>query len=66
MSSCPNGIADAEALRAALELEDGEEIAIVLSFGLPERVRDVGARTAEEWSSRANRRPLEDVVRRLE
>jgi nitroreductase len=66
VSSCPNGIADAEALRAALALEEGEEVAIVLSFGLPERMRDVGARSAEEWSARANRKPLEELVRRLD
>ena len=38
---------------------------IVLTFGLPERPRDPESRTAEEWSARANRRPLDDVVRRL-
>jgi nitroreductase len=66
VSSCPNGIADADALRAALDLEDGEDVAIVLSFGLPERARDVGARSAEEWSARANRKPLDELVRRLD
>ena len=65
VSSCPNGIADAERVRSALQLGDDEEVAIVLSFGLPQRVRDVTARSAEEWSSRANRRPLGEVVRRL-
>lgn len=65
VSSCPNGIADAERVRSALELGDEEEIAIVLSFGVPERQRDVSARSAEEWSSRANRKPLSEVVRRL-
>jgi nitroreductase len=65
IASCPNGIADADALRTALELGDGEEVAIVLSFGHPERVRDVGARSAEEWSARANRKPLDELVRRL-
>ena len=66
VSSCPNGIADAERVRAALELGDDEEISIVLSFGLPQRPRDVSARSAEEWSARANRKPLADVVRRLD
>jgi nitroreductase len=65
VSSCPNGIADTERVRSALALPDDEEVAIVLSFGLPERLRDVAARSAEEWSSRANRKPLPDVVRRL-
>lgn len=65
LASCPNGIADAGRLRAALELADDEELAIVLSFGVPQRLRDVGARSAEEWSARANRKPLDEVVRRL-
>ena len=46
-------------VHAALELADDEEVAIVLSFGLPEKPRDVAARSAAEWSARANRKPLE-------
>jgi nitroreductase len=65
VSSCPNGIADAERVRSALALGEDEDVAIVLSFGLPERPRDVAARSAGEWSARANRKPLSDVVRRL-
>ena len=66
VSSCPNGIADGERLHAALDLAENEEVAIVLSFGSPERVRDIEARSAEEWSARANRKPLDEVVRRLD
>jgi nitroreductase len=66
VSSCPNGLGDAEGLHAALELADDEEVAIVLSFGLPEKPRDVAARSAEEWSARANRKPLAELVRRLD
>ena len=65
VASCPNGVADKDALHAALELADDETPAIVLTFGLPERLREPGSRPAEEWSARANRRPLDDVVRRL-
>ena len=65
VSSCPNGIADADRVRSALDLADGEEVAIVLSFGTPQRARDVDARSAEEWSARANRKPLDELVRRL-
>lgn len=65
IASCPNGVADQEGARAALDARDGEEVAIVLSFGLPERPRDPSLRSAEEWSARANRRPLAEVVRRL-
>jgi nitroreductase len=65
VASCPNGFADKDAARVALDLPEEETLAIVLTFGLPERVRDPESRTAAEWSARANRRPLEDVVRRL-
>jgi nitroreductase len=65
IASCPNGLADREAVSAALGLAEDETPAIVLTFGVPERQRDPGSRTADEWSARANRRPLDDVVRRL-
>jgi nitroreductase len=65
ISSCPNGLADRDAVRAALELGEDESPAIVLTFGVPQRRRDPESRTAADWSARANRRPLEDVVRRL-
>jgi len=65
ISSCPNGLADADAAHAALGLADDETLVIVLTFGVPARLRDPGSHTAEEWSSRANRRPLGDVVRRV-
>jgi nitroreductase len=64
VGSCPNGIADEPAARAALGLEDEERIAIVLSFGYPAKPRDPESRSAEEWSARARRRPLEETVRR--
>jgi nitroreductase len=62
----PNGIEDEEGLRAALHVAEEERPVIVLSFGYPARPRDPDSRSAEEWSSRANRRPLQDSVRRLE
>jgi nitroreductase len=66
VSSCPNGLADREAARAVLGLAEGETPAIVLTFGVPQRRRDPESRTAADWSARANRRPLDDVVRRLD
>lgn len=65
IASCPNGLADREAAHAALGLAEDESPVIVLTFGLPRRVREPGSRSAGEWSARANRRPLGDVVRRL-
>lgn len=65
VASCPNGLADRDAVRTALDLDADEAPAIVLTFGTPERQRDPGSRTADDWSARANRRPLDEVVRRL-
>src|SRR4051812_4683745 len=65
LASCPNGIKDADAARRALDAADDETPAIVLSFGFPERPRDASGHTASEWSARANRKPLEEVVRWL-
>ena len=59
--SCPNGIRDAEAAERIV----GAKPTIVVSFGYPVRPRDPESRSAEEWSRRANRYPLEDVVRRV-
>ena len=66
VASCPNGLADADAARTALGLGADEEVAIVLSFGYPARPRDPESRSAEEWSARAKRKPLDEVVRRIE
>lgn len=65
LASCPNGIADRDAARAALELGEDETPVIVLTFGRPERARDPESRSVREWSERANRKPLDDLVRRL-
>ena len=61
VASSPTGVADAE---AAAEIF-GEEVAIVLTFGYPARPREPGSRRAEDWSARANRRPLDELVRRF-
>lgn len=60
--SCPNGIRDPD---AAAEVCGGDVRAIV-SFGLPARPRDPQSRTAEEWSERANRKPLSGLVREVD
>jgi len=64
IASCPNGIADPEALRRALGLQEPERPVVALAFGRPPVARDAGRRSAEEWSSRARRIPLEQLVRR--
>jgi nitroreductase len=62
IGSCPNGIADAERLGAAVGHGDDETVATVLTFGHPARPRDPEARSAQEWIARADRRPLDEVV----
>jgi len=64
VAGSPNGISDADRITALLELEEGEQPMIVLSFGYPARPRDPERRSPEEWSARANRLPLDDLVRR--
>jgi hypothetical protein len=61
IASCPNGVADAAAAARLI----GGEPAIVLSFGYPAKPRDPDSRSAEEWSRRANRKPLDEVSRRV-
>ncbi|MDQ3893698.1 MAG: nitroreductase family protein, partial [Actinomycetota bacterium] len=63
--SCPNGVSDQERARELLDLGEDERPVIVLSFGYPARAREPERRSPEEWSARANRRPLAELVRRL-
>jgi nitroreductase len=60
VGSVPNGIRDAEGAERVV----GAPVGIVLTFGYPAKPRDPGARSAEEWSARANRKPFDEVVRR--
>ncbi len=62
VASCPNGIRDAD---AAAEICGGE-VRAILSFGYPVRPRDPASRSAEEWSARANRKPLDELVREVD
>jgi nitroreductase len=61
----PNGMPDADRTAEVLELPEGERPVIVLTFGYPARPRDPEPRTADEWSARAKRLPLDDLVERL-
>ena len=65
LASCPNGISDVALARGALAAAEDETPVIVLSFGLPERPRDPERHTVSEWSARANRKPIDEVVRWL-
>ena len=64
VGSCPNGIADLERARETLGLGEDDELAIVLTFGYPARETDASRHSPEEWSGRANRKPLDELVER--
>ena len=49
--------------RSARSASSARRSAIVLTFGYPAKPRDPNARTAEEWSARAKRKPFDEVVR---
>lgn len=60
VGSCPNGVADADAAARIC----GGDVKAILSFGYPEKPRDPQSRSAEEWSAKAKRKPLDELVRR--
>ena len=65
VASSPNGMPDAARTAEVLGLEPDEEPAIVLSFGYPAAPRrSPEERSPDEWAAAANRRPLEELVRR--
>ena len=43
----------------------GGEVKTILSFGYPAKPRDPSRAAPEEWSARANRKPLDELVRRV-
>jgi nitroreductase len=61
VASCPNGVRDPD---AAAEICGGE-VRAILSFGYSARPRDPASRSAGEWSARANRKPLSELVREV-
>jgi nitroreductase len=61
VTSCPNGLRDKD---TAAEICSAE-VKLVLTFGYPARPRNPESRAAEEWSGRARRKPLDQLVRRV-
>ena len=59
VGSCPNGVRDPD---AAADICGGE-VKTVITFGYPAKPRR--ERSAEEWSDRANRKPLDELVREV-
>jgi nitroreductase len=63
IGSCPNGIADAGRLRAALGHGEDESVATVLTFGYPAKPRrDPQSLSPDEWVARADRLAFEEIV----
>jgi nitroreductase len=62
VGSCPNGIADSDALARLLGLEEPERVASIVSFGYPAREADPARRTAEQWVAAADRKPFDEIV----
>src|SRR5919197_2964129 len=64
VTSCPNGMPDADRTGEVLGLGDEEHVINILSFGYPARPRAADDRPAEEWLSRAKRKSFDEVVER--
>jgi nitroreductase len=62
IGSCPNGVADPDALAAVLGTGDDEQVVTVLGFGYPALPVDPESRTPQEWLARADRLPFDEVV----
>jgi nitroreductase len=65
IGSCPNGMPDPDGVARVLGLEEDERPVIVLTIGYPARARDPQGRSPQEWITGTDRKPFEEVVRRL-
>ncbi len=63
--SCPNGLPDREAAARTLGLDEGLVPVNVPTFAYPKRPLDPESRSSEDWSAEANRKPLEELLKRL-
>ena len=59
--SCPNGVKEPD----VAERICGGAVKAIVSFGYPASPRDPQSRSAEEWSARAKRKSLDELVRRV-
>jgi nitroreductase len=64
IASCPNAMADPDAMRELVGVGEDEDVAILISFGHPASDKDPGRKTPEQWYAGADRVPLEDLVDR--
>ena len=63
--SCPNGMRDQQAAARALGLDEGWLPVNIPSFGYPKRDLAPKSKSVEEWSAEANRKPLDELIRRI-
>jgi nitroreductase len=64
VTSCPNGMPDADVTSKLLGLGENEHVINILTFGYPDPPRTPEDRTAEEWLARAKRKSFDEVVER--
>jgi nitroreductase len=65
VASCPNGMPEAARTAEALGLGEGEQPAVVLSFGYPATGRTAEKRSVDDWIAQADRKPLDELVSRI-
>ena len=63
--SSPNGMPDRAQTAQVLGLEGDLLPVTVLTFAYPRRSLDPESKSAEEWSREANRKPLDEVLKRV-
>jgi nitroreductase len=64
VTSCPNGMPDADVTSKLLGVGEDEHVINVLTFGYPDPARSPHDRPAEEWLARAKRKSFDEVVER--
>ena len=65
VGSCPNGMPDRAATGQVIGVDEGEEPAIIVTFGYPARPVDPESRSPEEWIAAAKRTPFDELIHRL-
>lgn len=62
IGTCPNGLNQPDQLRRILDLEEGHEVATILSVGYPDEPLRPKSSDPDEVLSRINRKPLEELT----
>lgn len=62
IGTCPNGLNEPDQLRRILDLEEGHEVATILSVGYPAEPLRPKSSDPDEILSRIDRKPLEELT----